>query len=82
MLTLARSNPTVNRRVSNFHDKKRETRCSGKENRWEKVSRRPIAGECRGFKGPEGRTAGRIVLFSGAGAGRTMILEWKVLEKG
>lgn len=34
----------------------------------------------QGFTGPEGVTA-EILLFSGAGGGRMLPLEWKVLDK-
>lgn len=46
------------------------------------TSQRPIPGERGGFKGPEGETARKIILFSGKGVRRMLPLKWKVLGKG
>lgn len=41
-----------------------EARGLGNKNRWEKAPWRPIPGERRGIRGPEGKTAELIILFS------------------
>lgn len=80
---LARSNPTVNRRVSNFHDKNMKPSAQEKRTDGKRCPRDPFLGNAGASKAQrEGLTAGRVILFSGAGVGRTMILEWKVLGKG